>query len=111
MVSYEDGHHHHRCPRQDEFVKHLFLQLLDYCHSLGTYHRDSTLDDVLRLDSSLLLTITNISKTVHETFGTLSTLSTLKCSKVLQSAPKCPKALLGLLMNFGFATGRFRWGI
>ena len=42
----------------------------------------------------------NISKTIHETIDTLSTLSTLKQFKVLQSAPKCYKALLGLLMKF-----------
>ena len=39
-----------------------------------------------------------ISKTVHETFGTLSTLNALKYFEVPQSAPKSPKALLGLLM-------------
>ena len=43
--------------------------------------------------------VMGISKTVHETFGTLSALSALKYFKVPQSASKCSKALLGLLMG------------
>ena len=51
--------HHHRCLGQGEFVKHFFLQPLDYRPSLGTYYRDLKSDNVLRFEGSLSLAITN----------------------------------------------------
>ena len=61
---------------------------------------ETTQLEMAKMKYGLVKTLSlNISKTIHETFGTLSTLSTLKYFKVPQSASKCSKALLGLLMK------------
>jgi serine/threonine protein kinase len=46
----------------DDLIKHVFLQLLgavEYCHSLGIYHRDLKPKDVVCFDNGLRIAITD----------------------------------------------------
>ena len=54
---------------RDDFIKHVFLQLLDainYCHSLGIYHRDLKPENVLCFNGGLRLAITDFGLATTE---------------------------------------------
>ncbi|KAG5438567.1 hypothetical protein PCANB_002671 [Pneumocystis canis] len=72
---------------KDELIKHVFLQLLsavEYCHSLGIYHRDLKSENILVSQSGRFLKLTDFGLATTEMYT-----SEFGCGSIFYMSPEC----------------------
>ncbi|TDL22793.1 kinase-like protein [Rickenella mellea] len=79
--------HNRRYLGRDSLIKHVFLQLLDaveYCHSLGIYHRDMKPENVLCINNGLDLAVTDFGLATTDKLS-----SEFRTGSVYHMSPEC----------------------